>query len=142
MLNISGRNSEIALRHVNSPRLTLTAAGRTFPHGGRGDWSIKMKVRRSLLVVFAVAFPTASALAADVVVGEQLARRWCSDCHLVARNQTPAGDAPPFTMIARRPDFNAAGVAFFLLDPHPKMPDMGLSRKAAEDLAAYIATLK
>jgi hypothetical protein len=29
-----------------------------------------------------------------------------------------------------------------LLDPHPKMPDMGLSRREAEDLAAYIASLK
>jgi hypothetical protein len=30
----------------------------------------------------------------------------------------------------------------FLLDPHPKMPDMGLSRSDAADLASYIATLK
>jgi hypothetical protein len=30
----------------------------------------------------------------------------------------------------------------FLLDPHAKMPDMGLSRTEAADLAAYIATLK
>jgi hypothetical protein len=29
-----------------------------------------------------------------------------------------------------------------LLDPHPKMPDMGLSRSDAADLAAYIAALK
>jgi hypothetical protein len=29
----------------------------------------------------------------------------------------------------------------FLLDPHPKMPDMGLSRAEAAALAAYISTL-
>jgi hypothetical protein len=29
-----------------------------------------------------------------------------------------------------------------LLDPHPKMPDMALSRAEAADLAAYIATLR
>jgi len=40
------------------------------------------------------------------------------------------------------PGFDAANIALFLLDPHPKMPDMGLSRTAAADLAAYIATLK
>ena len=101
------------------------------------------KVRRSLLSVLAVAIPATSALAADVVDGERLARRWCSDCHVVAPNQqTPMSEAPPFAAIARRVDFNAAGVAFFLLNPHPKMPDMGLSRTAAEDLAAYIGTLK
>jgi hypothetical protein len=51
--------------------------------------------------------------------------------------------APPFPSIAKKPDFDAAKIALFLPDPHPKkMPDMGLSRKEAADLAAYIATLK
>ena len=36
----------------------------------------------------------------------------------------------------------AARLTFFLLDPHPKMPDMALSRAEAADLAAYIATLR
>jgi hypothetical protein len=31
--------------------------------------------------------------------------------------------------------------SLFLLDPHPKMPDMGLSRAEAAALAAYISTL-
>jgi hypothetical protein len=44
--------------------------------------------------------------------------------------------------IAAKPDFDAAKLAFFLLDPHPKMPNMQLSRTEAADLAAYIATLK
>jgi hypothetical protein len=48
----------------------------------------------------------------------------------------------PFATMANRPDFDAAKIAFFLLIPHPKMPDMGLSRTEAADLAAYIATLK
>jgi hypothetical protein len=41
-----------------------------------------------------------------------------------------------------RPDFDAAKIAAFLLEPHPKMPNMSLSRTEAADLAAYIATLK
>jgi hypothetical protein len=32
-------------------------------------------------------------------------------------------------------------LAFFLLDPHPKMPDMALTRAEAADLAAYISSL-
>ena len=36
---------------------------------------------------------------------------------------------------------DAAKVAMFLLDPHPKMPDMSLTRSEAADLAAYIASL-
>jgi hypothetical protein len=48
----------------------------------------------------------------------------------------------PFTTIAAKPDFDAAKLAYFLLDPHPKMPNMQLSRTEAADLAAYIASLK
>lgn len=84
-----------------------------------------------------------AAAGADVDNGAQLARRWCATCHLVAPNQQgPTTEAPSFARIASGPDFNAGKLALFLLDPHPKMPDMGLSRSAAADLAAYIATLK
>ena len=48
---------------------------------------------------------------------------------------------------SRRPDgrdraFSANRLAFFLLDPHPKMPDMQLTRVEAQDLAAYIKGLR
>ena len=83
------------------------------------------------------------AFGADPNNGETLARRWCSPCHVVASNQPGAtSEAPPFATIAGRPDFDAAKIASFLLNPHPKMPNMGLSRTEAADLAAYIATLK
>jgi hypothetical protein len=82
------------------------------------------------------------ALAADPYNGERLARRWCEPCHVVASDQREVtGEAPPFASIARRPGFDPARLALFLLDPHPKMPDMSLTRFEAGDLAAYIATL-
>ena len=81
-------------------------------------------------------------MAADVDHGEQLARRWCAGCHLVATDQRQANaEAPPFAVIAAKPDFNASRLAFFLLEPHPKMPNMGLTRTEAADLAAYIGSL-
>jgi hypothetical protein len=39
-----------------------------------------------------------------------------------------------FLAIARKPDFTPEKVAFFLLDPHPKMPNFPLSRNEAADL--------
>jgi hypothetical protein len=33
-------------------------------------------------------------------------------------------------------------LAAFIIDPHPPMPDLGLSRKDIRDVLAYIATLK
>jgi mono/diheme cytochrome c family protein len=97
---------------------------------------------RSLPILTALALVAASVPghAVDAENGKVLAQRWCASCHVVAPEQRQASsDAPPFASIAKMPDFNPQKVAFFLLAPHPKMPDMGLSRRDAEDLAAYIA---
>ena len=96
----------------------------------------------ALIAVVAIAIDCVPSTAADIGQGEQLARRWCSTCHLVAGNQQQASaDVPAFSAIARMPNFSPEKVAFFLLDPHPKMPNLSLSRRQAEDIAAYIASL-
>jgi mono/diheme cytochrome c family protein len=80
---------------------------------------------------------------ADAQHGLALAKRWCVSCHVVSPEQQRANaDAPPFATIARAPNFDARQLAYFLLNPHPKMPELPLSRSAADDLAGYIATLK
>ena len=80
--------------------------------------------------------------AADAAHGEQLARRWCAPCHVVAGDQRePTSEAPPFATVGRKPNFTASQLALFLLDPHPKMPTMSLTRIEAADLAAYIESL-
>ena len=96
----------------------------------------------AMLVLVATAFGSVAASAADPDHGRTLARRWCATCHVVASNQKRAtGEAPPFAVIAKRSDFNTTRLTNFLLDPHPKMPNMSLTRTEAADLAAYIATL-
>jgi mono/diheme cytochrome c family protein len=106
-----------------------------------------MTVERGLKAVgwmlLAGAMAAPPAFAADAYHGGVLARRWCEPCHVVASDQREVtGEAPPFESIARRPDFDPAKLALFLLDPHPKMPDMSLTRIEAGDLAAYIASLR
>jgi mono/diheme cytochrome c family protein len=97
----------------------------------------------SLFAAVALVVTTTICYSADAEHGRDLAARWCASCHLVSPDQHRANaDAPPFAAIARSPNFNAKRLAYFLLDPHPKMPDLPLSRAAADDLAAYIATLK
>ncbi len=91
-----------------------------------------------LSLTFVVA--VANAAAADAANGEKLARRWCADCHVVARDQSRGNtQAAPFSAMAKKPGINAAKLALYLLLPHPKMPDMSLSRREAADLAVYIA---
>jgi mono/diheme cytochrome c family protein len=95
-----------------------------------------------LLMVAAVAV-VSSAEAADVGHGQQLARRWCASCHIVAAGQTgPTSEAPPFATIAASERFTARKIAAFLLDPRPRMPNMELTPREAEDLAAYISSLR
>jgi mono/diheme cytochrome c family protein len=85
----------------------------------------------------------ASAVPPDPENGAAIARRWCAACHVVADDQTHGTDnVPTFAAIAKTPGLNAAHIAAFLKDPHPKMPDMQLSGKEAADLAAYIVSLK
>jgi mono/diheme cytochrome c family protein len=90
----------------------------------------------------AVALTILPSYAADVAHGRALAQRWCATCHVVSADQKEASvDAPPFTTIARSP-ISAEALAYFLLDPHPIMPTLPLSRVAADDIAAYIKSLK
>ena len=96
-----------------------------------------------VLVVATAGLGGSVALAADANHGADLAKRWCASCHLIDSGQKQANtDAPPFDAIARKSDFTGEKVAFFLLDPHPKMPNFPLSRNEAADLAAYIGSLR
>lgn len=86
---------------------------------------------------------TGTALAADAANGGRIAQRWCAECHVVAPGQKQASaDVPGFAAIAAKPDFNERALAFFLLEPHPKMPNLNLGRSETQDIAAYIATLR
>lgn len=90
-----------------------------------------------------VVLPAAPGLSADAKHGLDLAKRWCAPCHAVSPDQQRASaDVPPFATIANSPNFDAERLAYFLLEPHPKMPDISLSRVGADDLAAYIKSLK
>ena len=84
----------------------------------------------------------AALAAADADHGEQLAKRWCASCHIVSADQARGADnVPAFATIAKKPGFSADKIARFLMDPHPKMPDMQLTRNEAADLGTYIASL-
>jgi len=96
------------------------------------------------VAVFAGALLAASAvpgLAGDAKRGAIIAKRWCATCHVVARDQTTAiADAPSFFDVAQR-RVDRKQIANFLIDPHPPMPDMHLSRKEIDDIVAYIRSL-
>ena len=96
-------------------------------------------VRMIAVFLILAAVSTDHVLAADARKGETLAKRWCATCHVVSPDQQQGtAQAPPFSAVASKADFSEAMIAYFLLTPHPRMPDMNLSRSEASDLAAYI----
>jgi mono/diheme cytochrome c family protein len=81
------------------------------------------------------------AFAADVDSGRRLAEARCVPCHQV--RDSPARQvtqAPPFEAIARKFAVSPETLAFAILEPHPRM-NVTISRREAEDIAAYVATL-
>ena len=99
------------------------------------------RIISGLVLLAAIAALSQAAAAADVANGERLAKRWCAACHVVATDQKSGNtQVAPFSAIAKVPDFDAAKLALYLLLPHPKMPDMSLSRSEAADLSAYIVS--
>jgi mono/diheme cytochrome c family protein len=98
-----------------------------------------MRAGLSIALVLASVSICSPGQAADADHGAVLAKRWCAACHIVAADQTSGQDhPPPFATIAKMPNLSAETLAQFLMDPHPRMPDMQLSRQEASDLAAYI----
>jgi len=119
----------------------LTYHHRSAVHPFKTRWSKTLTSSRYWLV-FAAGLIGPTALAADADNGKRLAERWCAACHVVAPDQKAANtDAPPFETIAKTFGFNAEKLVFFLLEPHPKMPNMALTRNEANDIAAYIGRL-
>jgi mono/diheme cytochrome c family protein len=104
-----------------------------------------MQLRRLTLATAlaggAAFFATFALAAGETQRGATIAKRWCAACHVVASDQTSASaDAPSFFDIAkRRTDKKKLGG--FLMDPHPPMPDMHLSRKEIDDIVTYIRSL-
>jgi mono/diheme cytochrome c family protein len=81
------------------------------------------------------------ALAADADNGKRLAEMRCVTCHIVSPSERRVvTDAPPFEAIARKFASNPETLAFSIIDPHPRM-NVALTRREAQDIAAYINTL-
>lgn len=92
---------------------------------------------------FIVVMPMLALAAGDARTGQELAERWCASCHLVKPEQTQgAADAPSFMSIAERSGQDLEWLKTFLVEPHPPMPEMSLTREEIQNLIAYIDALQ
>lgn len=84
------------------------------------------------------------AAAQDAAEGREIARRWCSSCHVVERAgaAAPANGLPTFPAIAARADMTADRLRAAINPQHGRMPDLSLSKRQQDDLIAYIFSLR
>ncbi len=81
-----------------------------------------------------------AALAQNVENGRRVSERWCSECHAIDPGKS--GRTLSFAAIAARPGITSDMISSFLLMPHSTMPNLPLTRKDAQDIAAFIMEMK
>ena len=78
----------------------------------------------------------------DPASGRNYTIDWCSDCHRVEQSADNPGLAPDFTSIAKLPSTTALSLRAFFQSNHDRMPDFMLNTAEADDIIAYILSLK
>ena len=95
-----------------------------------------------LMIAFGVlGFACPAYAVGNADTGRQLAMRSCISCHAAAGSTTASDGAPPLSFVARDNKQNPAWIRGWLMDPHPPMPGIMLSRQQIEDIVAYLSAL-
>ncbi|HUI97914.1 MAG TPA: cytochrome c [Xanthobacteraceae bacterium] len=84
---------------------------------------------------------TAQNLRGNVANGRHLAEHWCGSCHQMRSAPGRRGVAS-FAQVARLPSTTALSLRAFLYTSHADMPNIQLSSADADDLIAFILSLK
>jgi mono/diheme cytochrome c family protein len=66
----------------------------------------------------------------------------CSQCHAIGPAPAKFNRAQSFASIAAKEKITSEMIASFLRLPHATMPNVPLSRKDAQDIAAFIMDMK
>ena len=97
-----------------------------------------MRVSLYCVTLAILACASSVAMGANTDNGSTLAKCWCTGCHIVSADQAK-GTLLIVRVDSSKPDFNVEKIASFLLEPHPKMPNIALSPEEVKDISAVIA---
>jgi mono/diheme cytochrome c family protein len=105
-------------------------------------------MRLSKLVVSAAALAAALSIASaqdlrgNVAAGRDLAGHWCGNCHQIDGGPSARPGVSTFEQVARLPSTTALSLRVFLRTSHADMPNIQMSDADADDLIAYMLSLK
>jgi cytochrome c len=75
--------------------------------------------------------------------GHKLAQRYCAVCHVIAPSPVRGWtDAPSFEAVANRKGTTTRALSTFIQHPHMDMENTGRPPGEANDIAAYIFSLR
>jgi mono/diheme cytochrome c family protein len=81
----------------------------------------------------------------DAAAGRRLAQRWCGECHQMdgkpGRVESHI-EAPNFVEIAKEPSITPLSLRVYFQSNHENMPNLHISATEADNLVAYILSLK
>ena len=100
-----------------------------------------MSLTKLAIAFGALCFAYPSYAAGNADAGRQLVMRSCTTCHAAAGTPTATDGAPPLSFVARDNKQNPAWIRGWLMDPHPPMPGIMLSRQQIDDIVAYLNAL-
>jgi mono/diheme cytochrome c family protein len=114
------------------------------PHWFSENWDEKVMIgRTAIYAIMLLAVTVTSQGKAAAPAGENLAERWCSQCHAVKPNQVSTNPkAPPFLEVAARPSSTDYTLRVFLNIQHIEMPNFILKPDDADALVDYILSMK
>jgi mono/diheme cytochrome c family protein len=102
-------------------------------------------LKRSLIALSIALAPSAHAQGGgDAKSGLDYAEAVCAECHAVEKGQrvSPHERAPAFELVANARGMTATALRVWFQSPHPSMPNLTLREKTADDVVAYIMSLK
>ena len=105
-------------------------------------------IKRTAICV-GLAAPLSTALAdptsvsADPIAGQNLAGKWCAECHGIRGDQlSPNPAAPTFPKLAAEPSITEYSLRALLRSPHETMPHITFTPDQMDDIVEYIMSLK
>ena len=83
-------------------------------------------------------------LVGNIAGGHALAQKVCAECHGVEKGQAASrlSSAPTFQAIANDRSATTVSLRLFFRTPHQDMPNLVLTETEAEDVTAYILSLR
>ena len=105
-----------------------------------------MSKRTAIYVGLAAALSTAvtvTGVSADPIAGQNLASKWCVECHGIRADRlSPNLAAPTFPELAAEPSITEYSLRALLRSPHETMPHITFTPDEMDNIVSYILSLK